>query len=204
MVGETRSNMKIYKIAEDLDKKMKDWFHQRTGDHIGTVQAYCRKIAKEFPEFAELIERGEKHDASKYKDPEIDPYIYTTWKYKCKDDGMDFEDCNPPEDMDDKMQEATLHHIFNNKHHPEYHLPKSKQTKDVLNEGDRDATPDSIVDATNMERIDISEMVADWCAVSKERGSSPKGWADKNVNVRWKFTDDQKDLIYELIDGVWE
>jgi hypothetical protein len=39
-------------------------------------------------------------------------------------------------------------------------------------------------------------------AVSKERGNTPKSWADKNVNIRWKFNDDQKDLIYELIENV--
>jgi hypothetical protein len=197
--------MKIYKIAnKDIKKQMEEWFNQRTGDHIGTVQAYCQKISKQFPEFAELIERGEIHDQSKYKDPEIDPYIYTTWKYKCKDEGWDFEECDPPDDIDDKMQEATLHHIFNNRHHPEFHLPKHKQTKDVLNEKDRDAKPDSIVDASKMTRLDIAEMVADWCSVSKERGGSPKDWADKNVNVRWEFTNEQKDLIYELIEAVWE
>ena len=32
--------------------------------------------------------------------------------------------------------------------------------------------------------------------------NSAKEWADKNVNIRWKFTDKQKDLIYELIEVV--
>ena len=60
-----------------------------------------------------------------------------------------------------------------------------------------------MVDASEMTRLDIAEMVCDWCAVSEERGNTPKSWADKNVNVRWEFTDEQKDLIYELIDGIW-
>ena len=45
-------------------------------------------------------------------------------------------------------------------------------------------------------------MVADWSAMSEELGSETKDWADKNVNVRWEFTDEQRDLIYELIDKV--
>ncbi len=40
-------------------------------------------------------------------------------------------------------------------------------------------------------------------AMSEEKGGTPKNWADKNVNVRWKFTDKQKDLIYELIEKIW-
>jgi hypothetical protein len=46
-------------------------------------------------------------------------------------------------------------------------------------------------------------MVADWASVSEERGNSPKSWAKKNVNVRWKFNKKQEDLIYELIDVIW-
>jgi hypothetical protein len=192
--------MKITKVAvkDDNYDKMKEWFYKRTGDHIGSVQAYCHKIAKKFPEFAELIERAEKHDQSKYKDPEVDPYIYTTWKYKCKDDGVDFE-C--PKEMEEKMTEATEHHVKNNRHHPEFHCDK---TENLINENDRDKPPEEMIDATKMEDLDIAEMVADWCAVSKERGNSPKSWADSNVNVRWKFTADQKELIYHLIDEVWE
>ena len=37
-------------------------------------------------------------------------------------------------------------------------------------------------------------------SMSEEKGGEPKKWADDNVNVRWKFTDDHKDLIYELIE----
>ena len=67
----------------------------------------------------------------------------------------------------------------------------------------RDKPPEEMIDATKMPDLDIAEMVADWCAVSEERGNTPKSWADKNVNVRWKFTDEQSDLIYEIIDAVW-
>ena len=28
-------------------------------------------------------------------------------------------------------------------------------------------------------------------------------WADKNVNVKWKFNNDQKKLIYDLINKIW-
>ena len=60
-----------------------------------------------------------------------------------------------------------------------------------------------MIDATKMTELDLGEMVSDWLAMSDEKNSNPKDWADKNVNVRWKFTDDQNDLIYELIDAVF-
>ena len=61
-----------------------------------------------------------------------------------------------------------------------------------------------MVDATKMPDLDLAEMIADWLAVSEERGTDPKDWADKNVNIRWKFDDEQKDLIYELIEKIWD
>lgn len=189
--------MSWYKKASD-DKEMRDWFEKRTNKHIDMVSKYCNKLAELDPRFGELVERAKVHDKSKFEDPEVDPYIYTTWKYKCEDDGVDFE-C--PEDMDEKMKEATEHHIKNNRHHPEFHCDK---TENLINEDDRNKPPEEMIDATKMEDIDIAEMVCDWCAVSEERGNTPNGWADKNVNVRWKFDDKQKDLIYELVDKVWE
>jgi hypothetical protein len=193
--------MKIFKVAvkdDDYDK-MKDWFETRTKKHIGLVEKYAKKIhAYDSDKYKGILRRMDGHDQSKFKSPELEPYIYTTWKYKCKDDGVDFE-C--PKEMEDKMTEATEHHILNNSHHPEFHCG---QTENLINTDDRDKPPEEQIDATKMPDLDIAEMVADWCGVSDERGSSPKTWADNNVNVRWKFTDDQKDLIYELIDAVWK
>lgn len=57
---------------------------------------------------------------------------------------------------------------------------------------------------TGMPDLDVAEMCADWMAMSKELGGTPKDWADKNVNVRWKFTEAQKKLIYEIIGECWE
>ncbi len=99
------------------------------------------------------------------------------------------------------MSKATEHHVKNNKHHPESSCEKEVG---LINREDRDKPPKEMVDATNMKDLDIGEMAADWMAMSKEKGGTPKEWADKNVNIRWKFTDEQKDLIYELIENVRE
>lgn len=193
---------KMYKKAEEKinrpTKEMIDWYEKRTKRHIELVGKYCQKIADRFPEFKELEERAKVHDDSKFEEPEETPYVWTTWKYKCKDDGKEFD---VPEDIEDKMHEATEHHVLNNSHHPEYHCGKKSG---VINKEERDKPPKEKIDATKMPDLDVAEMVADWCGVSEERGNSPKSWADKNVNVRWKFTDKQTDLIYKLIDGVWE
>lgn len=53
-----------------------------------------------------------------------------------------------------------------------------------------------------MPEMDLAEMVCDWAAMSKEFGDSLKGWADKNINKKWKFNKRQNKIIYELIDYI--
>lgn len=192
--------MKIYADSKTLEKiEIKKWFTTRTENHISLVQKYCKKIFEYDPsKFSEIIERGKVHDDSKFKNPEMDPYIYIAWQYKCKEDGKEF---NVPKEMKDKMSKATEHHVKNNRHHPEFHSDKEVN---LINREDRDKPPKEIIDATKMDDLDIAEMVADWCAMSDEKESSPKKWADKNVNIRWKFSDSQKDLIYELIGEIFD
>lgn len=180
-------------------KEMKNWFEKRTNHHIELVQKYCKKIAKYDPDnFGELLERAKVHDQSKFEEPEYTPYLFITWQYKCKDEGKEFK---TPDGLADKMAQATLHHVTHNRHHPEFFSPKKTG---LLNRENRDKPPKEMVDATAMPDLDVGELVADWCGMSEEKGGTPKNWADKNVNIRWKFTDHQKELIYKIIDAVWE
>ena len=193
--------MNWYKMSNNKLKKpdnwqeMKDWFEKRTKNHIDLVRKYCKKIADYDDRFEDLIDRGLVHDDSKFEDQEYEPYVYITWKYKCEDNGKNFE-C--PEDMEDRMNEATEHHVHNskNRHHPESHSDQ----KETINREDRDKPTDEAIDATKMSNLDVAEMCADWVSVAQERGNSAKDWANKNVNIRWKFNEDQKELIYELIE----
>jgi len=193
-----------YKEAKESDNdyaKMKDWFEKRTSKHIKSVQEYCQKIQDYDPErFSGLVDQAKTHDQSKFENPELDPYIYTTWKYKCKEDGTEFE-C--PDGMDKKMDEMTEYHVLNknNRHHPEMH---DGRKSGVTNTEDRDAPVTPIIDGTSMLDIDIAEMIGDWCSVSKERNNTPQAWGKKNINVRWKFTKEQEDLIYEVLDAIWK
>lgn len=201
--------MKVYQVNDGprfvsvswttTTQEMKDFFDKRTKRHIALVQKFCKKIEDYDPDrFNGLVERGRTHDQSKLENPEKDPYIWITWQYKCKADGTEFD---APFGLDEKMSQATEHHVKNNRHHPEFH---SGQEVDLINRKDRDKPPKKMVDASAMKDIDVAEMIADWSAMSEEKSSSLRGWADKNVNVRWKFTDAQKVLIYELIDYIGE
>jgi len=187
-------------VAGRHTPEMDKHFRTRTDRHIALVRKYCGKLASVPMHLDGIIERGEVHDDSKYAEPEMTPYIWLTWRYKCKDDGTE---CVLPSGYDGaggKIAKATEHHILANAHHPEFHQGR---TDELLNPADRDKPPAKIVDATKMSELDIAEMVADWCAMSEERGNTPREWADKNVGVRWKFTPSQKALIYKLIDSVW-
>lgn len=191
--------MKFKLIPEGCTKKMVDHYWRRTENHITLVKKYADLIFKLDPaRFRQLSIRVLSHDATKFEEPEYEPYIWLTWRYKCKDDGVKFE-C--PEGI--RIEEATLHHVRSNRHHPELHDDTTPEDE-MINSKDRDANPDHIVDGTDMDDVDIAEMVSDWCAMSEERGNSPRDWADKTVNKWWKFDKKQKQLIYELIDAVWK
>lgn len=182
----------------DITSEMKNHFNKRTNKHIDLVKKYCKKIYDIFGDrFEGIIERGEDHDASKFKDPEIEPYILMSWDYKCKDDGVD---SGLTVEQRNEMNEATEHHINNNSHHPEFH----SDTTGIINREDRDAIPDKVINATKMEDLDIAEMCADWCAMSEEKGNTPQAWANKNINKRWEFTSDQEKLIYKLLNALWK
>lgn len=180
----------------DMDE-LKKFFEKRTEKHINLVKKYCERIRKKFDEFSDV--EFDDHDVSKYKEPEYTPYLHMTWKYKCKNSGIDY---NPPKEIQDKMYKAVEHHVLHNRHHPEYWCDDKEN---VINKKDIDKSPKKIIDATTMDNNAIAEMVADWCAMSEEIGkNTPKEWADDNIGKYWKFSEAQKYLIYDLISGIWE
>jgi hypothetical protein len=100
------------------------------------------------------------------------------------------------------MNNATFHHISTNKHHPDYW--DDELTIKNLNSTDRDKPPEKTVDATKMPLTYISAMIADWLAMAEEKKTDPYEWAKKNINKRWKFTKEQEDFVYDLIDKLWK
>ena len=166
------------KIPEATEK-MKAFYEERTKKHIDRVIKNIQKVAVNSPHREELIQRGKDHDASKYGEFEKPLYIWLTEFHRCKNEGIDFK---YPDGAEEKVDEATGHHVHINKHHPEAH--------------------ESIND---MNEVDIIEMVCDWTAMAQELGDengSARSWADKNVGTKWKFNDGQKQLIYDTIEAL--
>ena len=145
------------------------FFLERTRKHINLVRKYGTKIyLSSRIKFAELPDIISIHDESKFSKQELEPYKELTWKYKCRNEGIPYK-CSKK--MERAMKKATEHHITTNKHHPECWC---NRTADLINTKDRDKPPTKIIDATEMPTVYIAEMVADWCAVSEERGNSPR------------------------------
>lgn len=199
--------MKIIKSQKikELENKPHNWkemvqhYQKRTNKHINLVRKYLDILSEKFPELNknDIESRKKKHDKSKFEQPENTPYVYITWKYRMKDEGKEF---NVPQEVQDKMNEATVHHIISNSHHPEYWCGRKTG---LINQKNRDKPPEEIVDATKMPNEDIQQMCCDWSAVSEERGNSPLDWAKNNINIRWKFTKQQEDLIYKTLNKIW-
>lgn len=188
-----KKSKKHKKASSDNHEAMEKFFEERTAKHIDLTKKYLDRLEKHYPHHFE-----EKHDESKYGDPEHEPYLYITWKHKCKDEGEDYE---IPDEWKAKCDDATFHHIKNNKHHPEYW--DDSLVDNPINKKNRDEPSGKVVNATKMPDKNVLEMVADWCAMSEEKSNTPKEWAEKNIGVRWDFTPEQEKLIYEAIDLIW-
>ncbi len=177
-------------------KEMIWYFFTRTKNHIEAVEKWYELVMKYCSDISRIT--IENHDLSKFADPEYTPYIFTTWHYYCKKKGIDYE---IPEDIKEMAGDATIHHILSNPHHPEYW--ESNFSKTMFNAESRDSVPAKMVDATKMTEEFITEMIADWFAVAEERETNPYDWAKMNINKRWNFTDIQIELIYNILDNVW-
>jgi hypothetical protein len=190
-------------VIEFLTEEMIEFFFKRTFMHIDYVRQNGEKMIKhlnltpeETEQFKTILRR---HDETKLQAIERTPYILITWKYKVGNE--EFEKLDIPEFMKPNMILASEHHVKNNKHHPEYW--DDEHESGVINTQDRDK-PAVLIDATKMPDVYVIEMACDWCAVSQERGTNPFDWADNNINVRWKFTDKQKKLIYDCLKVLYK
>lgn len=172
-------------------EQRRNFFFERTLNHIDNVREYAAKISNMFPEFIKLYESTQAHDRSKFQEPELTPYIELTWKKKDSLYPISAE-------LTEQIHNATLYHVKNNMHHPEFWV----DDVDVINKQDRDA-PVKCLECSAMPRFYIAEMCADWSGISKEFGTKPQDWADKNLGFRWKFNEEQTDLIYTILNKIY-
>jgi len=190
------------RAAGKTTQAMIEHFNRRTAEHIDLVRDYLLKIIDlNDPRLDKKILSQESihHDESKFKDPELGPYVFVDHSYHMKDLGKKY---NPPADIKQQMQAATFHHISTNKHHADYWDKDLKMNN--LNSKDRDKVPDKMVDATSMPLTYVASMVADWCSMSAEKKTDPYVWCEQNINKRWYFSDNQIKLIYDLLDKIWK
>jgi len=193
--GEMVDDDELLDIKENMEEK-EQWFEERTNKHIGLVKKAAEKIATHNPEFrefdgTELVHKVANHDASKFKEPERTPYIELTWQHKTQ--GRKYETPGTIKEKD--INDATLHHIINNKHHPEYWNKEEAN----IDSKDRDKSV-KCLDVTKMPNLAIAEMIADWQAMSEELGTSTaRDWFNKQKDVRWHFNEHQVKLIDKLL-----
>ncbi|MEI7480423.1 MAG: DUF5662 family protein [bacterium] len=180
-----------YGLPESKNEK-EQWFEERTNKHIELVKKYANKIAKAYPEFNELVDQVETHDLTKFEEPERTPYIEITWKNKINNNN----DRKTPGLLPDKKEnDATLYHVKNNQHHPEF------WSEDEANISDTDRNVSiKCIDASKMPDLHVAEMVADWQAMSEELGTNTaRQWFEKVKDTRWHFSSDQEQLIDKLL-----
>jgi len=199
----------IERIMEDVEttEEMEQHFNDRTSKHIELVQQAAKKIEQAHilngEDCGNLMNRVVVHDASKFEEPERTPYISITWRHKLEDEQGEYDPINnkgyqtPGLLAKEDENQATLHHVTTNSHHPEFHL-KNKEDANI-NVEDRDKS-DKVVDVSAMPAIDIAEMIADWQAMSEElQKNTAREWFDKQKDVRWHFSDEQVELIDKLL-----
>ena len=160
----------------NITKEMREHFESRTKKHIERVNYFAKKLSLSFPQ----------HDADKFLPENIDIQTKFSWS-NLINKPLSYKDT-------EKLDEITKKHIITQQHHPEYWV----DDKSVL-EGFTRHIPTMELDCSKMSNIAIYEMCCDWCAMAKEFHNSPITWANKTVNKRWLFTDEQVTLIYDTL-----
>ena len=168
---------------------MEEFYFKRTNEHVERVKNNALVLYKYDPiRLKLLLEQAEHHDASKFEEPELTPYIHLTHYYARKREGIEVE--THPE-MKEKIVDAVFHHLKNNKHHPEYYFD------DAIRE-----RRNQIVDASRMPIVSIAEMICDWKAMSQEFDNSIVDFANSVIGKKFTFSSDQVILIYEFIGAL--
>ena len=159
-----------------VTKEMKEYFYGRMKRHIDRVNYFAKKLSLHFP----------NHDADKFLQENLDIQTKFSW---CRfiNKPLSYEDTK-------ELDKVTIEHISTQEHHPEYWI----EDKSLLNKFTRHI-PVMGLDCSKMSNIAIYEMCCDWCAMAKEFHNLPITWADKTVNKRWLFTDEQVTMIYDTL-----
>lgn len=138
-----------------------------TQKHILTVGAYIHKFVKA------LLDRADKHDASKLEEPEAEIFEVFTPRLKgCTYGSPEYKA------MMVEMKVAIDHHQANNRHHPEFH-------KDGIK---------------GMSLIDLVEMLMDWKAATLRHAD---GDIRKSIEINYKrfgYSEEMKAILLNTVE----
>jgi len=184
-----------------MDEDKVSYFYRRTLSHIALVYRNATSLVAQCPALlakygvdpTQLLRNIVDHDKTKFREPQLSKYIEITWYYY----KLSRDERYPLNKL--FSTSATILHIITEPHHPEYWDDSFLLEPEKFDAADRDGLPAKPTDATSMPLVYVAEMVCDWCAVSQERGTNLKDWADYTVNRRWTFTELQEELIYDLV-----
>jgi len=123
--------------------------------HIERVRNLLNKVV------LELNNRGEIHDQTKLKTPEVE--LFTEYTPKLSGTTYGSEEYNK---YRKEMQAALDHHYANNRHHPEFH-------KNGIDD---------------MDLLDLIEMLCDWKAASERHNDGNIGKSIEHNGVRFQMS----------------
>jgi len=160
-----------------ITPEMQKYSDARTKMHIGYVEEFYQQLAAEFG----LDNMPRMHDFSKLNDAEEkEPYVWVNWMYKNKREGTPLA---IPADLQESIRAATLHHVVNNRHHPESY----SEDPIVFDPKNRDRL-EKMIKVREMPVEAVAEMVADWQAMSKElKTNTARQWFESVSGKRWVF-----------------
>jgi hypothetical protein len=171
-----------------ITPEMQNYSDQRTQKHIDRVEKNYQELAAKF----NLNDQPRLHDDSKMNSlEEASPYVWVNWWYKCKREGHPIV-LEPS--VKAATDAATMHHILNNRHHPEFY------SEDPVKLGDNRDKLERAINIKEMPIEDVAEMVADWQAMSQElKTNTARDWFEKVDEKRWIFKQKNRDQILKFL-----
>lgn len=131
----------------------------------------------------------ENHDASKFGDEEFDAYRVhwhpTTYERYLMANDKDFE-----KKCDEEYEQAVLHHLANNDHHPDFWCMG----------GVTDANPMNTMEIRDMPIEAILHMLCDWDGMAYENGGNTKiWWAENREKKSKKMSPKTIEIVDQLV-----
>lgn len=157
-------------FPSDITLEMAEFFNYRLDLHCGLVRKYAGALEGLTPPLGGLLAVADKHDDSKYHEPELLPYIRLTWWYKEHTGTGE----RPPKDL---LGDVWQHHLEVNDHHPEF-WPEPAAMTDIA----------------------LAHMVCDLAAMAAELKTGLWDWITQVTLRKYKWTGEQAQKIMQYAE----